>query len=94
MKEKVATRAMSTKKVLSEGPLVLRILIACFVLLSCECVCFAQSPPLQQITSPVDGTVVHPGDKITVVVTPATEVTFAMVALFGEGGLAKDQVLV
>src|SRR6476660_968543 len=52
-----------------------------------------QSPPLLQVTSPPDGTVVHPGDTVTIVVAPSTGVSFAMVALFGEGGLTKDQVL-
>jgi hypothetical protein len=55
---------------------------------------FAQSASLLQITSPPDGTIVHPGDKITIVVTPAKGVKFAMVALFMEGAISGDLVRV
>ena len=53
----------------------------------------AQTQPLLQITSPADGTVVHPGDTVTVVVTPAAGVTFQAVTIFAHDPLICDQVL-
>lgn len=53
----------------------------------------AQTQPLLQITSPADGTVVHPGDSVSVVVTPAAGVTFQEVAIFPHDPLVSGQVL-
>ncbi len=53
----------------------------------------AQSQPLLQITSPPDGTIVAPGQTITVVVTPAPGVNFVLVGIFGEDPIVSDQVL-
>lgn len=44
----------------------------------------AQGSPALQITSPADGAVVHPGDTVTVVVTPAAGAAFQYVALVGD----------
>lgn len=44
-----------------------------------------QSPPAIQITSPLDGTVVAPGETINVVVTPGPNITFTHVAIIGGG---------
>ncbi len=53
----------------------------------------AQSQPLLQITSPPDGTIVAPGQTITVVVTPAPGVNFILVGILGEHPIGSDQVL-
>lgn len=50
----------------------------------------AQTQPQLQITSPADGTVVHPGDTVAVVVTPAVGATFQEVALLPQGSLVTD----
>lgn len=55
--------------------------------------CFAQSQPLLQITSPADGTVVHPGQTITVTVAPASGATFTMVGIVGQNPIESGQYL-
>src|SRR5438105_15608022 len=51
-----------------------------------------QNQPLLQITSPPDGTVVAPGQTVTVVVTPAAGITFSEVTILGEDPLGFSQV--
>lgn len=50
----------------------------------------SQALPLLQITSPADCTVVHPGNTVAVVVTPAAGVTFQSVALFAREPLVSE----
>ncbi len=55
--------------------------------------CFAQSQPLLQITSPADGTVVHPGQTITITVAPASGASFVMVGIVAENPIVEGQYL-
>src|ERR1700752_3147450 len=52
-------------------------------------------PVVLQITSPADGTVVNPGEVVTVVVTETQGATFSKVFLIGEHpiGMGMHQVL-
>jgi hypothetical protein len=51
--------------------------------------CAQAMPILLQITSPADGTVVHPGETVTVVVTPNPGATFIGVLVQGSIGASK-----
>lgn len=48
--------------------------------------------PLVQITSPPDGSVVNPGQAVSVVVTPADGVTLTQVAVIGENPIGFGQL--
>ena len=50
-----------------------------------------ESQPTLQITSPPDGTVVAPGETITVVVTPATGINFVSVIIVGEDAIGFSE---
>jgi len=52
----------------------------------------AQSQPALEITFPQDGTVVAPGEMITVVVTPSPGMTFVQVMIIGEGPIGFSEV--
>ncbi len=68
-------------------------LIAVVLLLFASGYAAGQQKSLLQITSPADGTVVHPGDTVTIVVTPASGVKFMLVGILGEAPMAPGQVL-
>ena len=50
------------------------------------------TPPALQITSPANGTVVAPGETITVVVAPAPGMTFSHVIILGENPIGDSQI--
>jgi hypothetical protein len=70
----------------------LRMYVASVMLFGTVCVCRAQNPAQLQITSPAAGTVVNPGQTITVSVTSPANTSFPQVIVLGDGSIGGSGI--